>query len=108
MEANIEYSRVTVHPLALLSVVDHYNRVNKDVAPHRVVGILLGQISHGTVDVLNCYAVPFEEEGDVWFFDHNYHEQMARMCRKVNGLRNHLFRTQNKRRPHSVCFAAFW
>jgi len=80
----LPFSRVTVHPLALLSVVDHYNRVNKDIKPRRVVGILLGSISHGIVDVLNCYAVPFEEDGDVWFLDHNFHEQMARMCRKVN------------------------
>jgi len=80
----LPFSKVTVHPLALLSVVDHYNRVNKDVAPRRVVGVLLGSISHGVVDVLNCYAVPFEEDGDVWFLDHNFHETMARMCRKVN------------------------
>jgi len=80
----LPFSRVTVHPLALLSVVDHYNRVNKDVAPRRVVGILLGSIAHGVVDVLSCYAVPFEEDGDVWFLDHNFHETMARMCRKVN------------------------
>jgi len=80
----LPFSRVTVHPIALLSVVDHYNRVNKDVAPRRVVGILLGSISNGVVDVLNCYAVPFEEDGEVWFLDHNFHETMARMCRKVN------------------------
>jgi len=80
----LPFSRVTVHPLTLLSVVDHYNRVNKDVEPRRVVGILLGSCSHGVVDVLNCYAVPFEEDGDVWFLDHNFHETMARMCRKVN------------------------
>ena len=82
----LPFSRVTVHPLALLSVVDHYNRVNKDVAPRRVVGILLGSIAHGVVDVLSCYAVPFEEDDDVWFLDHNFHETMARMCRKVNGM----------------------
>lgn len=85
-ERKLPFSRVTVHPLTLLSVVDHYNRVNKDVAPRRVVGILLGSIAHGVVDVMSCYAVPFEEDGDVWFLDHNFHETMARMCRKVNGL----------------------
>ena len=86
-ERKLPFSRVTVHPLTLLSVVDHYNRVNKDVAPRRVVGILLGSIAHGVVDVMSCYAVPFEEDGSVWFLDHNFHEIMARMCRKVNGLR---------------------
>lgn len=32
---------VVVHPLVLLSVVDHYNRVAKD-SRRRVVGVLLG------------------------------------------------------------------
>ena len=33
---------VSVHPLVLLSVVDHYNRVAKDTRK-RAVGILLGE-----------------------------------------------------------------
>jgi len=80
----VPFSRVVVHPLTLLSVVDHYTRVNKDVAPRRVVGVLLGSVAHGVVQVLSSYAVPFEEDGDVWFLDHNFHEKMSRMCRKVN------------------------
>ncbi len=46
---------VTVHPLVLLSVVDHYNRVAKDTKK-RVVGVLLGEINKGVVDVTNSYA----------------------------------------------------
>ena len=34
---------VAVHPTVLLSVVDHYNRVGKDLR-RRVVGVLLGKI----------------------------------------------------------------
>ena len=41
---------VVIHPLVLLSVVDHYNRVAKDTS-RRVVGVLLGEISKGKVDV---------------------------------------------------------
>ena len=33
---------VAVHPTVLLSVVDHYNRVGKDLR-RRVVGVLLGR-----------------------------------------------------------------
>jgi hypothetical protein len=44
--------RVVVHPLVLLSIVDHYNRV----ARKRVVGVLLGTSSRGSVDVTNSYA----------------------------------------------------
>ena len=72
---------VIVHPLVLLSVVDHYNRMAKDTKgvcslllivvncplflcpiPQRVVGVLLGEVDkQGRVDVLNSYAVPFDE-----------------------------------------------
>ena len=35
-------------------------------------------------------AVPFEEDDrdpSIWFLDHSYHEQMYRMCRRINGAR---------------------
>lgn len=47
--------KVIVHPLVLLSIVDNYNRVAKDTRK-RVVGVLLGSSSKGTVDVTNSYA----------------------------------------------------
>lgn len=77
---------VTVHPLVLLSVVDHYNRVAKDTKK-RVVGVLLGSVSKGEVDVTNSFAVPFEEDTHdpkIWFMDHSYMETMSTMFRKVN------------------------
>jgi 26S proteasome regulatory subunit N8 len=39
------------------------------------------------VDVTNSYAVPFEEDlkdPTVWFLDHNYHEEMYAMFKKVS------------------------
>ena len=75
-----------VHPIVLLSVVDHYNRVAKDTKK-RVVGMLLGSVSKGVVDITNCYAVPFEEDErdlKIWYLDHSYHEQMFAMFKKVN------------------------
>ncbi|CAA0836602.1 26S proteasome non-ATPase regulatory subunit 7 homolog A [Striga hermonthica] len=79
--------KVVVHPLVLLSVVDHYNRVARDTRK-RVVGVLLGTSFKGTVDVTNSYAaVPFEEDGrdpNIWFLDHNYHESMFSMFRRIN------------------------
>lgn len=77
---------VVVHPLVLLSVVDHYNRVAKDTSK-RTVGVLLGETFKGKIDITNSYAVPFEEDRkdpNVWFFDHNYHESMFAMFKKVN------------------------
>ncbi|KAJ3304276.1 proteasome regulatory particle subunit [Kappamyces sp. JEL0829] len=78
--------QVVVHPLVLLSVTDHYNRSAKNTKK-RVVGILLGQQTGNKVNVANSYAVPFEEDEkdpSVWFLDHNYHEAMYDMFRKVN------------------------
>ncbi|KAM7271433.1 hypothetical protein ACFE04_030647 [Oxalis oulophora] len=79
--------KVIVHPLVLLSIVDNYNRVAKDTRK-RVVGVLLGSSFKGTVDISNSYAVPFEEEDkepSTWFLDHNYHESMFSMFKRING-----------------------
>lgn len=78
---------VVVHPLVLLSVVDHYDRTIKGVRNKRVMGILLGKTSAGTLDVTNCFAIPFEEdprEKSVWFLDHLYLEKMGHMFHRVN------------------------
>ncbi|CBJ30666.1 conserved unknown protein [Ectocarpus siliculosus] len=76
---------VVVHPLVLLSTVDHYNRVARD-AKKRVVGVLLGSKYKGTVDVTNSFAVPFEEDvrnPNIWYLDHNFLEGMFAMFKKV-------------------------
>ena len=80
------YDKCVVHPLVLLSAVDHYNRVARDTKK-RVVGMLLGSVSKGVVDVTNSFAVPFEEDErdqNIWFLDHSFHEQMMAMFKKVN------------------------
>ena len=77
---------VVVHPLVLLSVVDHYNRVARDTKK-RVVGVLLGTEFKGKIDVTNSYAVPFEEDlkdSSIWYLDHMYHERLYAMFKKVN------------------------
>lgn len=115
-----------VHPLVLLNATDHFTRTTAGDLNRRVVGILLGEVSHGKVDVTNSYAgeralrlarwalccvsrlmeagsslgaicsrnldfrwtVPFEEDAKdptTWFLDHNYHEDMFAMFKKVNG-----------------------
>ncbi|KAK5836739.1 hypothetical protein PVK06_012539 [Gossypium arboreum] len=80
--------KVIVHPLVLLSIVDNYNRVAKDTRK-RVIGVLLGTSFKGTVDVTNSYAVPFEEDEkdpSIWFLDHNYHESMFSMFKRINAF----------------------
>jgi len=80
-------TEVILHPLVLLSVADHYNRVAKDARDKRVVGVLLGSKSGNTIDACNSYAVPFEEDvhnPKVWFLDHNFLDSMFWMFKKVN------------------------
>jgi len=79
-------TEVTVHPLVLLSAVDHYNRVAKGTRK-RAVGVLLGTAVRGAVDATNSFAVPFEEDSknsDVFYMDHNYLGNMLGMFRKVS------------------------
>ncbi|KAL4801448.1 maintenance of mitochondrial structure and function-domain-containing protein [Aspergillus unguis] len=77
---------VTVAPLVLLSVADHYGRTAKGTRK-RVVGVLLGENAGGNVRVSNSFAVPFEEDEkdpSVWFLDHNFVESMRDMFKKIN------------------------
>lgn len=77
---------VTVSPLVLLSVADHFDRVAKD-SNKRVVGVLLGYQSSDTINVTNSYGIPFEEDernSSVWFLDHNFIESMGEMFKKIN------------------------
>lgn len=86
--AEVTVSKVIVHPLVLLSVVDHFNRMGKIGNQKRVVGVLLGcWRSKGVLDVSNSFAVPFDEDDkdkSVWFLDHDYLENMYGMFKKVN------------------------
>ncbi len=47
---------VVVHPLVLLSVVDHFNRIGKTGNIRRVVGVLLGSRRNKVLDVSNSFA----------------------------------------------------
>ncbi|KAK7199642.1 19S proteasome non-atpase subunit 8 [Novymonas esmeraldas] len=84
--------RVEVHPLVLLSLVDHYARMNTSaVQKKRVAGLLLGSYLRDhtgtqTLDINNSFAVPFDEDpqdADVWFFDTNYAQEMFDMHKRV-------------------------
>lgn len=54
---NLAVNKVIVHPLVLLSVVDHFNRMGKIGNQKRVVGILLGSFkAKGELDISNSFA----------------------------------------------------
>lgn len=48
-------SNVIVHPLVLLSIVDHYRRAVVNTK-ERVVGVLLGNWNGQSVNITNSYA----------------------------------------------------
>ena len=48
--------KVVVHPLVLLSVVDHFNRMAKVGNQKRVVGVLLGSLRNKVLDIANSFA----------------------------------------------------
>lgn len=52
---------VKIHPIALLSVVDHHERTVGNKKNKRGVGVLLGENVNGVLEVTNSYAVPFDE-----------------------------------------------
>lgn len=70
---------VIVHPLVLLSAVDHYKRKGT----RRVVGILLGN-DEGEIHITESFACIFEEDGDGWFIDTSYIRSMFDLFYKVN------------------------
>ncbi|KNC54760.1 26S proteasome non-ATPase regulatory subunit 7 [Thecamonas trahens ATCC 50062] len=78
---------VTVHPVVLLSVVDHYNRVASGSRNKRVVGVLLGEkYKDGRIDVTNSFAVPFDENSKnpgIFYLNHDFLERMFGMFKKV-------------------------
>ena len=50
-------AQVVVHPLVLLSIVDHFNRVSKTQKVRRVVGVLLGSFrANKELDIANSFA----------------------------------------------------
>uniref|UniRef100_A0A1I7ZWL6 26S proteasome non-ATPase regulatory subunit 7 n=1 Tax=Steinernema glaseri TaxID=37863 RepID=A0A1I7ZWL6_9BILA len=87
VHSNLAVNKVVVHPLVLLNVVDHFNRISKTQNVRRVVGVLLGSLKQDkTLDIANSFAVPFDEDEkdrDTWFLDMDYLENMYAMFRKV-------------------------
>ena len=81
----IDIKRVAVHPIVLLSIADHHNRIVNN-RTKRVIGILLGDVYQGQVNVLQCFAIPFEEDIDnpnIFFVDTNFIDEMFKLHKKV-------------------------
>ncbi|EPR78411.1 26s proteasome regulatory subunit [Spraguea lophii 42_110] len=72
--------KVVVHPVVLLSVLDHYRRVDNK----RVFGIICGEERDGMLHIDLCYAIPFDESEEGWYFDTSYQNQFYSLFKKVH------------------------
>lgn len=75
-------NKVVVHPLVLLSILDHQSR--RHFPNGRVIGTLLGKRDGDKVEVTNCYAVPHEEGGDEVAIGKDFNRQMLALHQRAN------------------------
>lgn len=76
------FTSVTVHPVAVFSILDHFLRRN--VAEDRVIGTLLGSRIDGVIHVKNAFAVLHKESEDQVAVDLEYHRTMLDLQTKAN------------------------
>jgi hypothetical protein len=67
--------RCRIHPVVLLSILDHHVRRPQNNA--RVIGTLVGEYKEGLVDIRNCFAVPHEEGENVGFSERERDERQT-------------------------------
>lgn len=81
---NSASSAVEVHPLVLLSILDHHAR--RQEGSGRVIGTLLGKKKTGTaaVEITNCFAVPHAERGDEVAIGKDFNRQMLALHLRAN------------------------
>lgn len=75
-------TKVIVHPLVLLHILDHHSRRQED----RVIGTLLGRRDDGNavVEITNCFAVPHAERGDEVAIGKDFNKRMMAMHTRCN------------------------
>ncbi|KAF7352518.1 Eukaryotic translation initiation factor 3 subunit F [Mycena venus] len=77
-------SSITIHPVALFSILDHYLRRNDELQP-RVIGTLLGTRSpdNTTIHVRSSFAVLHSENEEQVAVDMEYHRTMYELHSRV-------------------------
>ncbi|KZS88159.1 Mov34-domain-containing protein [Sistotremastrum niveocremeum HHB9708] len=73
---------VTVHPVALFSILDHFLR--RTDSQDRVIGTLIGTRNENEVEVRNCFAVLHSETSEQVAVDIEYHHSMFELHHRVN------------------------
>ncbi|PPQ78116.1 hypothetical protein CVT24_006417 [Panaeolus cyanescens] len=75
-------TNITIHPVALFSILDHYLR--RTDAQDRVIGTLLGTRTDNEVEVRSSFAVLHSENDEQVAVDMEYHRAMYELHHKVN------------------------
>ena len=73
---------VTIHPVSLFSILDHYLR--RTDAQDRVIGTLLGIHNDNEVEVRSSFAVLHSETDEQVAVDTDYHQTMYDLHHRVN------------------------
>ncbi|KAJ3515108.1 hypothetical protein NMY22_g14532 [Coprinellus aureogranulatus] len=75
-------TNITIHPVALFSILDHYLR--RTDAQDRVIGTLLGVRNENEIEVRSSFAVLHSETDEQVAVDMEYHRTMYELHHKVN------------------------
>ncbi|KAF9448225.1 Mov34-domain-containing protein [Macrolepiota fuliginosa MF-IS2] len=73
---------VTVHPVALFTILDHYLR--RTDQQDRVIGTLLGRRTEHEIEIRSAFAVLHSETDEQVAVDTEYHRTMYELHHKVN------------------------
>jgi translation initiation factor 3 subunit F len=73
---------VTIHPVALFSILDHFLR--RTESQERVIGTLLGTRTETDIEVKSSFAVIHNETDEQVALDMDYHRTMYDLHQKVN------------------------
>ncbi|KAL0487362.1 translation initiation factor 3 subunit F [Acrasis kona] len=71
-----QQNRYEIHPVVILSVLDHYARRSIDSTTTRIVGTLVGEHKEGVIEIKSSFPVPYKELDDTLEIDLEYHKNM--------------------------------
>lgn len=70
---------VSLHPLVILNISDHYTRSKVRTGQERVFGALMGQLSGRKVEIFNSFELVCEENT----FDLDFLKQKTEACKNI-------------------------
>ncbi|KAF1764775.1 hypothetical protein GCK72_004725 [Caenorhabditis remanei] len=79
---------VNVHPGVYMNVVDTHMRRSKNsqkaAGQEKCMGTLMGYYEKGSIQVTNCFAIPFNESNDDLEIDDQFNQQMISALKKTS------------------------